>query len=246
MGNKVVLVTGSAKGLGRKIILEFAEKGYDVVINYCTSKDKAEELESVVKKLYNVKAISVCADITKEVQVEMMINRIIDEFGRIDVLVNNSAIFEDIDFERRTPQSFKDTYEVNVVGAYNVSKAVSKYMLENKYGKIVNISSNNSINCYDPVTMDYDCSKAALNILTKDLAIQFAPYINVNAVAPGWVMTEAMENILTEDFLKYEKERILKARFAKPEEVAKLVYFLASDDADYINGETIKIDGGTR
>ena len=119
-------------------------------------------------------------------------------------------------------------------------------MLENKYGKIVNISSNNSINCYDPVTMDYDCSKAALNILTKDLAIQFAPYINVNAVAPGWVMTEAMENILTEDFLKYEKERILKARFAKPEEVAKLVYFLASDDADYINGEIIKIDGGTR
>jgi len=246
MKNRVVLVTGSAKGLGREIILEFAKKGYDVVINYCTSKQKAEDLELAVKKLYNVKAISVCADITKEVQVDMMINRVIDEFGQIDVLVNNAAVFEDCDFQRRTTQSFKDTYEVNLIGTYIVSKAVSKHMLKRKYGKIVNISSNNAVNCYDPVTMDYDCSKAALNVLTKDLAIQFAPYINVNAIAPGWIMTEAMENVLTEDFLKYEKERILKARFAKAEEIAKLVMFLASDDADYINGEVIKIDGGTR
>ena len=117
-------------------------------------------------------------------------------------------------------------------------------MVSNKFGKIVNISSNNSINGFFPTTIDYDASKSALNILTKNLAIQFAPYVNVNAIAPGWIDTDMNKDLLTNDIKELESQRILKHRIGEPCDVANLVSFLVSEKSSYINGQIIVIDGG--
>ena len=117
-------------------------------------------------------------------------------------------------------------------------------MYENKYGKIVNISSNNSINGFYPTTIDYDASKSALNSITKNLAIEFSPYLNVNAVAPGWIDTDMNKNVLTEDIKDLEAQRILKKRIGKAKDVANTVSFLVSDKAEYIDGQIIVVDGG--
>ena len=177
-----------------------------------------------------------------------MIDKIINEFGKIDILVNNSAIEINSDFKDKTKETFKKVLDVNLIGTFLVTKYASKYMLENKYGKIVNITSNNAINKYDPSTMEYDASKAGIISLTHNLALELAPYINVNAVAPGWVLTEKIKelnNSLDGMLEQEESKKILINRFTLPEEVANLVSFWVSDDARAINNEIIKIDGGT-
>ena len=145
------------------------------------------------------------------------------------------------------PSTFlKDAEEVM---GYEVSKYVAKFMLENKKGNIVNITSNNAINQYDPSTLEYDASKAGIISLTHNLAVEFAPYINVNAVAPGWVMTEKVKELndsLDGMLEQEESKKILIHRFTYPEEVANLVYFLTTDEARSINNQVITIDGGTR
>ena len=172
-----------------------------------------------------------------------MIQEIINKFGKIDILVNNAGIAIDKDFEDRTVEDWKRTLEVNTIGTFLVSKYASENMLQNKSGKIINVSSTNGINTFFPSSIDYDASKAAIINLTYNLAIQFAPYINVNAVAPGWVNTEMNKN-LPKDLIEEETEKIYKKRFAEIEEVAKLICFLASNNADYINSTVIKIEGG--
>lgn len=241
--NKVVLVTGSSRGIGKAIIIEFANKGYDVVINYAKNHYEAKKTQEEIESKYNAKALVIEADVSNEQQVVSMIERIIAELGRIDVVVNNAGIVYDVEFDERTVLQWQETLNVNLIGPFLVSKYASKYMLENKKGKIINISSTNGINTCYPTSIDYDASKAGLISLTHNLALQFAPYINVNAVAPGWVNTE-MNKLLDKDFLDAEKEKICLRKFAEPEEIAKLVYFLASDDANYINDEVIRIDGG--
>ena len=151
------------------------------------------------------------------------------------------------DFEKKK-KDFLYTMEVNLIAPFLLSRELGKRMYENKYGKIINISSNNSINKYDSSTVDYDTSKAGLNILTKVLAKEFAPFVNVNALAPGWILTEKvkelddnLDNVLTND----ESKKILVNRFANPEDICNLVLFLASDKSSYINSEIIKIDGGS-
>ncbi len=183
------------------------------------------------------------ADVSNEEQVKNMIQEIIDKFGKIDVLVNNAGIAIDKEFEDRTVEDWKRTLEVNTIGTFLVSKYASENMMKNKNGKIINVSSTNGINTFFPSSIDYDASKAAIINLTYNLAIQFAPYINVNTVAPGWVNTE-MNKELPEDLIKEETEKIYKKRFAEPEEIAKVICFLASKDAEYINGTVIKVDGG--
>lgn len=172
-----------------------------------------------------------------------MVRDIINEFGKIDVLVNNAGIAIDKEFEDRTVEDWKETLNVNLIGPFIVSKYVGNEMIKNKKGKIINISSTNGINSFFPTSIDYDASKAGLINLTHNLAIQFAPYINVNCVAPGWVNTD-MNKKLPKELIEEETNKIYKKRFAEPIEIAKVVTFLASDDADYINDEVIKIDGG--
>lgn len=243
MVNKVALVTGSQRGIGRASIIEFASRGYDVVIDYIEEEERALELKDYVEREYGIKALTIKADVRDEEQVDNLVKKIIDTFGRIDVLVNNAGIAIDKEFEDRTVGDFRDTINTNLIGPYIVAKRVGEEMLKVKSGKIINISSTNGINAFFPTSIDYDASKAGLINLTHNLALQFAPYVNVNAVAPGWVNTE-MNIDLPQDFIDDETDKIYLGRFAEPEEIAKVVAFLASDDARYINSEIIKVDGG--
>ena len=241
--DKCVLVTGGSRGIGEAISREFARKGYDVIINFKSSIDRAEELKEELEAEYGVSVMLAQADITDEVSVENMIDDIIMEFGKLDVLVNNAGIVIDREFDERTVQDWKETLNVNLIAPFLLTKLVGSEMLEQGHGSIVNISSTNGINTYYPTSVDYDASKSGIISLTYDSAVQFAPNIRVNCVAPGWVNTE-MNDELPDDFVKSETERILVKRFAEPEEIAKAVYFLASDDASFINGTVLKVDGG--
>ena len=147
-------------------------------------------------------------------------------------------------FNLKNADEFRRTLDVNVIGAYNVARRVYKHMFDKKWGRIINISSTNGINTYYPMCLEYDASKAALISLTHNLAIEFSPYVNVNAVAPGFIGTTSELDGYDEEFLKSEQEKILVGRYGKPEEVAKLVKFLVSEDANYINNTIIRIDGG--
>ena len=165
------------------------------------------------------------------------------QFSTIDILVNNAAIVIDKPFFKRSVVDFDKTIKTNLIGPFLLCKYIAPIMLKNKCGKIINVASTNGINTFDPGSIDYDASKAGLISLTHNLAIDLAPYVNVNAVAPGWINTD-MNKDICEDLLLKEKEKIYLKRFGEPIEVAKLISFLASDDANYINGEIIKIDGG--
>ena len=241
---KVVLITGASKGIGKATAEEFAKiGGYKVVINYLTDKENAEKLSNHLKQEYKIETLVIKADVSNEEQVKNMVQEIINNFGRIDVLVNNAGIAIDKEFEDRTVEDWKRTLEVNTIGTFLVSKYASENMMKNKSGKIINISSTNGINTFFPSSIDYDSSKAESINLTNNLAIQFAPYINVNTVAPGWVNTQ-MNKELPKELIKEETEKIYKKRCAEPEEIAKVICFLASEDAEYINSTVIKVDGG--
>lgn len=241
MENKVVLVTGSARGIGKATIIEFASKGYNVVINYIKNKDKAIELKDYVESEFNVKALVEAADISNESDVKNMIASIIKEFGRLDVLINNAGIAYDRNFDEITVDEFKRTLEVNVLGAFIVSREAAKYM--KKDSAIVNVSSTNGTKAISPECLDYNISEVGLQSLTRDLAFQFKPNIRVNAIAIGWANTD-MNKDLPQDYIDDETEKIYLGRFADPQEIAKTIYFLASEDSSYINGEILTVDGG--
>ena len=238
--DKVALITGSSRGLGKSIALNLAKYNCNIVINYLNSKEKALELQKEILSKYKVKCLCIKADISNEIEVKNMIDKIIEEFNHIDILVNNASIAIDTTFEDKTVSNFKRILNTNLIGTFIVSKYVSKYM--NK-GSIINISSTNSIDTYYPYSMDYDASKAGVNILTKNLAIELAPNIRVNAIAPGWINTD-MNKDMDIEFKNKEIDKILLKRFANPDEIANTVAFLASDYASYINGEIIRVDGG--
>ena len=242
--NKVVLITGAAKGIGKAIALELAKHNYDIVINYLTSENEANALKQTIINEYHVNCLAIKADVSNVDEVKLMINEINEKLDGVDILINNAAIDLSNLFHLKTAKEFARTMDVNVIGAYNCSMAVYKHMLDNKFGRIINISSTNGINTYYPMSIDYDASKAALISLTHNLAIQFAPYINVNAIAPGFIGTESELEGYDEEFLKLEQEKILVNRYGNPEEVAYLVKFLISEQANYINNTVIRIDGG--
>lgn len=245
--NKVALITGSSRGIGRATAYEFAKRGYDVVITYRKNKMPAQDLARKITQEFGVKAAVFCADVSNENDIKLMVDEIKKDFGRIDVLVNNAGIAIDCEYDEKTVENFVKTLSVNLIGPFLMAKYVAPIMKEQKYGKIINVSSNNGIDCYYPTSADYDASKAALNNLTHNMAIEYAPYINVNAVAPGWVNTDMNKDIFAdEDIKRLECGRILKQRFAEPSEIANLICFLASDEAEYINSTVITIDGGMR
>lgn len=244
--NKVVLVTGGAQGIGKAIILELAKNHYDVVINYLTSNKAAALLEEEIKKNYDVRVMTIQADVSKEEEVDAMISLIEKKWGGVDILINNAAVDLSNLFHLKTADDFRKTLDVNVVGAFNCSKRVYRHMLDQEYGRIINISSTNGINTYYPMCIDYDASKAALISLTHNLAFEYGPYINVNAIAPGFIGTDNELDGYDEEFLKEEQEKIMVNRYGKPEEVAYLVKFLISDEANFINNTIIRIDGGQK
>ncbi|MDO4198412.1 MAG: SDR family oxidoreductase [Erysipelotrichaceae bacterium] len=242
--SKTVLITGGATGIGKETAKELGKNGYDIVICYFHSEDKALKLKEEIISNYGVRCMALKADVSKEDEVEKMIDKIDKEMGGVDILINNAAIDLSNLYHLKTAEEFRKTLDVNVVGAYNCAKAVYPHMKEKEYGRIINISSTNGINTYYPMSLDYDASKAALISLTHNLAVQYSPYVNVNAIAPGFIGTENELDGYDEEFLKEECEKILVKRYGKPEEVAYIIRFLISDEASYINNSIIRIDGG--
>ena len=243
MTKKIALITGGSRGIGRTIAIEMAKSNYDLAITYNINKEKAEIVQQQVQSL-GAKCLVLKCDISKEDEVKNLVYQVVKEYGKIDVLVNNASIAIDSLFSDKTADNFRRTLDVNLVGTFMVSKEVGQIMLDNKYGKIINISSTNGINTYFPMCLDYDASKAGMLSLTHNLAMQFAPYVNVNAIAPGFIATESEIKDMDEEFIKAEEEKIFLKRAGTELDVANLVLFLASPQADYINSEVIRIDGG--
>ena len=240
-----VLVTGSSRGLGKAIILEYAKNGYDVIINYNKNEQAALKLKDYVETNYHVKALVIKCDLAKETEIDSMIDTIYKEFGQLDILINNASIALDQDFELKTKEDFMKTLEINLVGTYLLSKKIGLKMLARKSGNIINISSTNGLETTYPESIDYDASKAGVISLTHNLAIYFSPYIRVNAICPGWINTD-MSKTLDIEFKNKELDKILLGRFAEPSEIANLAYFLGTDKASYINDSIIRIDGGVK
>jgi len=242
---KTVLITGGTKGIEKSIAIKFAKNSYNIILNYVNDTQNAMKLKEELEKSYNIEVLIVKADVSKEEDVINLLNQSINKFKSIDILINNAGIAIDTIVEDKTVDNFKRILDVNLIGPFLTSKYIGKTMYENKKGRIINISSNNSIDSYYPESIDYDASKAGLNILTKDFAKLYAPYVLVNAVAPGWTDTE-MNKEMDESYKKQEENKILLNRFAKPEEIANVVYFLSSDESSYINSTIIKVDGGVK
>lgn len=237
---KTVLVTGGSRGLGASIARVFAQYNYNVIINYKESDILANNLKKELESNYNIEVLLVKADISREEEVKKMFQSIIDHYPKIDVLVNNASISIDNDLVSKDALEFKRVLDVNLLGTY----LVTKYSLDLfDSGAIINVSSTNAFDTGYIESIDYDASKAGVIALTHDFAKVLAPNIRVNAVAPGWINTDMTSN-LNPNFKKEEESKILLKRFADPEEIAKVIYFLASDDASYVNDTIIRIDGG--
>ena len=234
---KNVLVTGSTGCLGEKIVEILKNNNYNVIGTYNHNENKALEL----KNKYDVDMFK--CNLENEEDINILVDKIIDKYKNIDILINNAAYYQDEPLEEKTKETFLKILDVNLVGPFLLSKKIGKYMLENKNGKIINIASTNGIDTYYPESIDYDASKAGLINLTKNLALYYAPYIKVNAIAPGWIETsDTLE--MDENFIESEKNKILLNRFGRPEEIVDGILFLCKND--YINGEVIRIDGGKK
>ncbi len=243
MGKAVCLVTGSSRGIGKSTVLEMAKSGLDVIINYYHHEKEALELKKYILDNYDVQVLCIKCDISVEEEVEKMVNEIVDHFGKIDILVNNASVCRDTLLMDKTVRDFKRILDVNLIGTYLCSKYVGKVMMENKKGKIINISSTNAIDTFYPESCDYDAAKAGVISLTHNLAREFAPFINVNCVCPGWVKTDMNKDLSIEQ-INEERKKILLGRFAEADEIAKIIVFLASSKANYINDAIIRVDGG--
>lgn len=241
--NRVAMITGSSRGMGKAEAYEFASRGYDVIVHYVNSKNEAESIRADIEERYNVKAVAIGADLMDENQIRELVQKSLDAFGRVDVLVNNAGMALYDDFTKKTIDGFEKSMRLNLYAPFLLTQILGEQMAENKYGKIINIATIDVMTTYNAESAEYDASKAALISLTKTSSLQFQPYVNVNCVCPGWVATD-MNKDLPQELLDYQTSKTCKGRMARPEEVAKLVAFLASDDAEFIDGEVIKIDGG--
>lgn len=241
---KNVLITGGTRGLGLAIVHKFASNNYNLILNYVSNDDVANKVKEELKSKYNVEVLIIKADVSKEEDVKYLYEES-SKFGFIDCVVNNAGIAIDTILEDKTVDNFKRILDVNLIGPFLISKYFGQNMFENKKGNIINISSTNGIDTYYPESMDYDASKAGLINLTKNFAKVFSPYVRVNAVSSGWINTD-MNKDMDNEYKKNEESKILLNRFAEPIEIANVVYFLASDEASYINGSIIRVDGGVQ
>jgi 3-oxoacyl-[acyl-carrier protein] reductase len=240
--DKVAVVTGASRGIGRAIAIELAKRGAKVVVNYNASAGAAEEVVNAIKDAGG-EAIAVKADVSKLDEAKALIKAATDTFGRLDILVNNAGTTRDMLLAMMKEEDWDLVLATNLKSAFNCSKAALRPMMRQKYGRIVNITSVAGI-AGNPGQTNYAASKAGLIGFTKSLAKEIGPrHITVNAVAPGFVETE-----LTQDLPADLKEAALKAtplgRWGSAEEIAYAVAFLASDEAAFITGQTLSVDGG--
>lgn len=241
---KNVLITGGTRGLGLSIAKKFASKNYNLILNYVNNDENAKEVSEEIKREYNVEVLTIKADVSNETDVKFLYEEA-NKFGFVDCVVNNAGIAIDCLVEDKTVDNFKRILDVNLIGPFLISKYFGKNMFKNKKGCIINISSTNGIDTYYPESMDYDASKAGLNSLTLNFARVFSPYVRVNAVAAGWINTD-MNKDMDLEYQQNEESKILLNRFAEASEIANVVYFLATDEASYVNGSIIRVDGGVK
>lgn len=241
---RVILVTGGSRGIGKAICKVFSAAGETVIINYSTSYDQAEKLRIELSSQNSAISIE-RADVSNNEQVKNMIDNVIKKHEKIDVLVNNASIIRDGFLMLMSDKDWHDVVNTNLTGIFYCSRAVSKYMIEQKEGVIINIASLSGI-CGISGQTNYSASKGGVIAFSKALSKELAPFnIKVNAVAPG-VIESDMVNSLSDKIKNRFLENIPLGRFGNPEEVASVVKFLASRDASYITGETICVSGGLR
>lgn len=240
---KTVLITGASRGIGASTAKVFASHGYNIVINYYNSEKEAKELSKTLEEKFHIKTYLIKADISNKEEIENMLESLKENNISVDCLVNNAGISRDSLFEDKTIEDFELVLKTNLIGPFWLSKKIGQEMYRRKSGKIINVTSTNALDTYYPMSADYDASKSGLLSLTHNLAVEFAPYVNVNAVAPGWTKTDMVKNI-DDEYEKEETKKILLQRFAEPQEIANVIYFLSTEEAKYINNEVIRVDGG--
>ena len=240
LSGKIALVTGASRGIGKEIALSLGKSGAEVIVNFSSSEEKANEVVEEIKISGN-KAHKLKFDVSDEDSVNNSISKIIKEIGPIDILINNAGITRDGLLMRMKSSQWDDVINTNLKGVFLCTKYVSKFMLKQRSGKIINIASVVGI-IGNPGQANYSAAKAGVIGFTKTCAKEFASRnIQVNAVAPGFIATEMTEGLDTEDILKL----IPLSKLGKTEQIANLVNFLVSNEAgDYITGQTISIDGG--
>lgn len=240
--NKVALVTGASRGIGRAIALALGKEHATVLVNYSGSKDKALEVVEQITA-FGGKAEAICCDISDYSACEAMCKTIIEKYNRVDILVNNAGITKDNLLMKMTETDYDQVLAVNLKGTFNTMRHLSKYFLKQRAGKIINISSVSGI-LGNPGQANYAASKAGVIGLTKSCARELASRgVCVNAVAPGFIETD-MTDKMTDSVKETIQESIPLKRVGKPEDIANTVLFLASDKADYITGQVISVDGG--
>lgn len=237
---KVAVVTGASRGIGRATALALATEGADVVVNYASSKDAAAQVVADITAMGS-QAIALPGDVSKADQVDALINTVMEKWGHIDVLVNNAGITRDTLLLRMKPEEWQAVIDLNLTGVFLCTKAVSKIMLKQKSGRIVNITSVAG-QMGNPGQANYSAAKAGVIGFTKTVAKELAPRgITVNAVAPGFIATDMTADLKSDEILKF----IPLGRYGEPEEIAGMIRFLAADPAAaYITGQVMNVDGG--
>ncbi|BDC01707.1 TPA: 3-oxoacyl-[acyl-carrier-protein] reductase [Clostridium perfringens] len=240
--DKVAIVTGGTRGIGRAIALKLADHGANIVINYRNSDKEAEELKGILEEK-GVKVLAVKCDISNFEDSKNLMDKCKEVFGKIDILVNNAGITKDTLIMRMKEEDFDNVIDVNLKGTFNCAKHASAIMLKQRFGKIINMTSVVGI-AGNAGQVNYAASKAGVIGLTKSLAKELGSRgITVNAVAPGFINTD-MTASLSEKVKEEASKNIPLKRLGDPEDVANLVGFLASDAANYITGQVINVDGG--
>jgi 3-oxoacyl-[acyl-carrier protein] reductase len=240
--SKVALVTGASRGIGREIALELARQGCNVAVNFAGSEAKANEVVDEIKRIGR-EAIAVQCNVSDAEAVQAMVKETIGQFGSIDILVNNAGITKDNLLMRMKETEWDDVININLKGVFLCTKAVTRQMMKQRSGRIINISSIVGVSG-NPGQANYVAAKSGVIGLTKTTAKELAPRgITVNAIAPGFISTD-MTDQLPEDVRNEMLKQIPLSRLGDPEDIAKVVTFVASDSASYMTGQTLHIDGG--
>ena len=239
---KIVLVTGASRGIGKETAKVFAENGYDVAINYVSEKTDVEGIKKEFQDM-GVKCLMIKADVSNEEDVNNMVESVISEFGKIDVLVNNAGITKDTLLMRMSKEDFDKVIDINLKGTFLATKAVTKYMMKKRCGSIINLASVVGV-VGNSGQSNYSASKAGIIGFTKSIAKELASRnIRANAVAPGFIETD-MTNVLKDDIKENIGNQIPLKRMGTAREVAEVIYFLGTEKSSYITGQVINIDGG--
>lgn len=242
LDGKVALVTGASRGIGRAIAIALAKEGASVAVNYAGNSEKAGQVVSEIKEMGR-EAVAIQGDVTNADSVTAMVKNVTEQFGKLDILINNAGITRDNLLVRMKEEDWDSVINTNLKGVFLCTKAVSRQMMKQRQGRIINISSVVGVSG-NAGQANYVAAKSGVIGLTKTTAKELAARgITVNAIAPGFIETD-MTNVLTEEVGEQMRKQIPLGRFGLPEDVAKTAVFLASEDSGYITGQTIQVDGG--